>query len=61
VYKCPKCSSSNIEVLVQAWAMLRKDGDVEPVYAYEWQDDAPMQCMDCGQYGLASTFETEGE
>lgn len=60
--RCPKCNrSSRIDVSVQAWVRLVRDGtdaDASQDGSHEWEDDSPACCTNCDFTGKVADFKT---
>jgi hypothetical protein len=69
MYKCPKCQSTSLEVVVQVWARLTQDpnGDIGTDTtesfdgSHEWDENSLMQCRDCNYRGQAAKFDQESD
>jgi DNA-directed RNA polymerase subunit RPC12/RpoP len=55
MYRCPKCGSQNLEVIVQVWATLiqtddgfQTDTTTPDNSSHDWSDESLMRCTDCG-------------
>jgi hypothetical protein len=66
VYRCPKCSSANLEVVVEVWATLIQNDDgfetdttTPDDASHEWTDNSVMRCCDCDSQEIAERFNTE--
>lgn len=64
-YRCPKCQSDNLDVLVEVWARMTQDeegdGFSTDVTAgtfgdHEWSENSPMRCRDCDHCAIAGEF-----
>lgn len=69
-WKCPKCDSSSLEVVVEVHAALfqNKNGFETSIEcadddSHEWNENSVMTCMDCGEQNIADSFQctTENE
>jgi len=66
MYRCPECGSTNLEVVVQAWAILiqtdtgfQTDTTKPDNGPHEWSDESPMRCVDCeSDERIAAAFKT---
>jgi hypothetical protein len=71
-YRCPKCKSDNLDVLVEVWARLSQNEPEEPGWTefstdvtagefgdHEWGDNSPMRCRDCDHCAIAAEFKVE--
>ena len=69
MYKCPKCQSTSLEVVVQVWARLTQDpnGDIGTDTtesfdgSHEWDENSLMQCRDCDCRGPSAKFDQESD
>jgi len=69
MYKCPKCQSTSLEVVVQVWARLTQDpnGDIGTDTtesfdgSHEWDENSLMQCRDCDYHGQSAKFDQESD
>ena len=66
MYRCPKCGSDNLEVVVEVWATLTQTGanfetdtSTPDDANHEWGDNSPMRCTDCDQQDIADAFKTK--
>jgi hypothetical protein len=66
VYRCPKCSSANLEVVVEVWATLIQNDDgfetdttTPDDASHEWTDNNVMRCCDCDSQEIAERFNTD--
>jgi len=69
MYRCPKCKSDRLEVVVTVWARLTQDlnGDIGTCISearddsQDWGENSPMRCRDCGHSGKAGSFDESAE
>jgi hypothetical protein len=73
IWRCPKCGSDALEVVIETWAELiqsteesgeivfETDLDGAREHDHEWTGDSVMRCRnwDCGFVGIAAQFDTE--
>ncbi len=61
-YRCPKCGSDNLKVVVQVWAKLiqePEDANIETEFEggdREFDDNSPIMCSACGEHGVVNGF-----
>jgi len=75
-YRCPKCRSLRLAVVILAWAQLDQDpngmndgsvqgtevyGDDCPDGDHTWSENSMMNCKACGTRGPAAYFSTRGQ
>lgn len=62
-WKCPKCGSMRLGVVVSGWAELDQYEDGEYgtglVDDHEWDSTSSMRCERCSCIGEAAEFEVE--
>jgi len=62
MYVCPKCSSTELSVVVTVAARLTQSGDgnmeTDAEGDQEWDGNSLMTCALCGHAGDADTFDT---
>ena len=63
-WKCPKCGSQRLTVVVQTEVRLTQyaDGEFETDSVgneHEWNEGSLMRCLDCEHADAALSFETE--
>lgn len=64
MWKCPKCQSTKLSVLVEVWATLTQPDNLPEDYGtdadndHEWSENSPMQCRDCFHTAISQEFET---
>lgn len=65
-YTCPKCGSKELEITVQVWAELIQNDDgfetdttTPDDSSHDWDDESPMRCRSCGEFGKTSDFELQ--
>ena len=67
-WRCPKCKSTNLEVVVKTWATLvqedkddnfETDTDTAHDHEHEWDSESLMECRDCGFYEESRQFKYE--
>jgi DNA-directed RNA polymerase subunit RPC12/RpoP len=59
-YRCPKCRSRALRVVVKCWADVLQDDrnlmtDIDPSNQ-EWDQDSPMSCCACSHRGFVAHF-----
>lgn len=64
MWKCPKCQSQALNVMITTCAKLTQDEycdnfETEVISDHEWDGTSNMTCEDCGFCDAAATFETE--
>ena len=65
MWKCPKCESTNLAVVIQVTANLIQDGkgeNFETDYAggdHAWDESSVMTCNACDHSGFAAQFDSE--
>src|ERR1035437_11190410 len=67
MYRCPKCKSTRLEVVVKVWARLTQDpnGDIGTDTtesfdgSHDWDENSLMQCRDCDYRGQSAKFNQE--
>jgi|WetSurMetagenome_2_1015567.scaffolds.fasta_scaffold1133895_1 Zn finger protein HypA/HybF involved in hydrogenase expression len=61
-YRCPKCGSDRLKVVVQVWAKLTQQPEEDNVQTefeggdMEFDGDSPMMCEACGEEGTTDDF-----
>lgn len=61
-YRCPKCGSDNLKVVVQVWAKLIQEPEEDNIQTefeggdMEFDDASPMMCNACGESSAAKRF-----
>lgn len=60
-YRCPKCKSVKLAVVVEAEALLIQEPDNYQTTDldgshHSWDDQSFMRCLDCGRRSVAANF-----
>jgi hypothetical protein len=68
MYRCPKCSSTSLEVVVEVWATLiqnaegfETDTSTPDDGSHEWGDNSVMRCQECDCQEISEEFKVASQ